>query len=377
MNLSASQVQRRKSTASVRYDADRRSDRSRFGSRKSKFIAVIVLLLPVLANVGCQHIGPPTITRDRLAYNEAIASSWKQQILLDLVRLRYKDMADFVDVGSVSQNHELTGTTQASLGATLFPWAPLVGNILMPSLMGTRTTMDNPTVAYAPQSGSDFTRNLNAPIQPSEIFNLIEGDYQAENLMTMALTSINGIRNDPSTRFKEVAKAIRLARHDQGDVSFPIEIQPDTKEKKAFMVISEQDSKACLTSCPVATIREVLHLKAAVTKFRIVSGRLPNKENEIAVETRSVIAAMIWLSHYVPETDASASKVPGRPLNVSRDSKNPGNKYAAIRYQGHWFWMDWGDEDSNRSIVYLRTMLALADTAARPTAPVLTIPVSR
>jgi hypothetical protein len=378
MNLSVTQVQPRKSTGSSLYDSDPRSDHPRSGGRKSKLMAVTVLLSLVLANVGCQHIGPPTVTRDRLAYNEAIASSWKQQILLDIVRLHYADMADFVDIGTVQQGHTLMGTTSATLGASLLPWN-VVGNTLTPSLMGTRATTDNPSITYTPQSGSDFTRNLNAPLKPSELFNLIEGGYRADYLMTMALTSINGIRNDPNEpKFKEVTKAFADARYVQGDVSFPIEIN----DKKVFMIIPEQDSKPCQDprcrfKYPVATIREVLHLRAAVTKFEIVPGRLPNKEDEIAVETRSVIAAMIWLSRYVPVMSASTSKDPEPPLKVFSDSKKPGDKYAAIKYRGAWFWIDWDDDRSNRSMVYLRTMLALADTGARPIAPVLTLPVSR
>ena len=139
--------------------------------RRAQLIGVY--LSAALAHSGCQHIGPRTIAEDRVAYNEAIASSWKEQILLNIVRLRYSDMADFVDVGTASQNYTLTRQTSASFGASLLPWN-VVGNTLMPSLMGTRTKSDNPTVTYIPQSGSDFTRNLIAPIKPDELFNLFK-----------------------------------------------------------------------------------------------------------------------------------------------------------------------------------------------------------
>ena len=94
-----------------------------------------LFLSAALAHSGCQHIGPRTIAEDRIAYNEAIASSWKEQILLNIVRLRYSDMADFVDVGTASQNYTLTGTTQASFGASILPWDRVM-NTLTPSLMG-------------------------------------------------------------------------------------------------------------------------------------------------------------------------------------------------------------------------------------------------
>jgi hypothetical protein len=373
-------------------DAGPRSGRPRSGARKSKFLAVTVLLSPVLANVGCQHIGPPTIAEDRVAYNEAIASSWKQQMLLNIVRLRYRDMAEFVDITSASQNYTLTGTTQASFGASIYPWDKMM-NTLMPSLMGTRTKSDNPTVLYTPQSGSDFTKNLIAPIKPPELFNLIEERYH--NVMKLTVISINDIRNDPTnTKFKNVAIAISEA-YCKGDIRFPIEIDPDSKEKKVFMVIEEQDSKRSNPSepCskdprylpryrvpvyPVAFIREALRLKAAVTKFEIVVGGRPTKETEIAVRTHSPISAMIWLSHYVPEMIGNAPTDTDPPLTVfSGPTKPPGDKYVAIKYRGNWFWIDWSDYRSSQAMIYLRTLLALADTGARPTAPVLTIPASR
>jgi hypothetical protein len=360
--------------------------RSGSGGRKSKFLISILLLSPILANVGCQHIGPPTIEEDRLAYNKAISASWKQQILLNLVRIRNDDVVDFVDIGTASQNHTLTGTTQATLGASLLPWN-FVGDILTPSLMGTRTTSDNPTITYAPQSGSDFIRNLNAPIKPYEIFNLIQGGYRADYVLNLTVKSIDDISKDfEDIDFENVANAIADANYYLRDVSFPIEVQPSSGDKKVFMIIPEKDSQSC-EKCrrenPVAFIREKLRLRAAVTKFEIVPGT-HHKENEIAVQTRSVISAMITLSQYVPKingplTDSKPceSTKGDVPLKVCIDSKRPNESYAAIKYRGKWFWIDWGDRRSNLSMVYLRTLLALADTGARPTAPVLTIPVSR
>jgi hypothetical protein len=368
-----------------------------------KYRSLIVLFLsPVLANAGCQHIGPRTIAEDRIAYNEAIASSWKEQILLNIVRLRYSDMADFVDVGTLSQNYTLTGTTQASFGASIYPWDKMM-NTLMPSVMGTRTKSDNPTVTYTPQSGSDFTKNLIAPIKPDELFNLFEENYR--NVMNLGVMAINDIRNEPAnTRarglFRKVARAMSEA-YCKGDIRFPVDIQPDSKEKTVFMIIEERDSsnEPCPEDLrydplfappddPVAVIREALRLKPGVTKFKIVVGWRPTKEDEIAVRTHSAISAMIWLSQYVQVPESSFAKYPGLKSRVPRDpeplltvhngpTKPAGDKYAVIKYQDNWFWIDWGDPRSTRAMIYLRTLLALADTGARPTTPVLTLPISR
>ena len=50
---------------------------------------------------GCGGIGPRTITHDRFDYTETISTSWKQQMLVNLVKLRYGDAPVFLDVASV------------------------------------------------------------------------------------------------------------------------------------------------------------------------------------------------------------------------------------------------------------------------------------
>ena len=50
-----------------------------------------VLLLTAVAVSGCASIGPATVTRERFDYTGAVAESWKAQMLLNLVKLRYGD----------------------------------------------------------------------------------------------------------------------------------------------------------------------------------------------------------------------------------------------------------------------------------------------
>src|SRR5215212_718202 len=65
------------------------------------WIGTVVLL------AACARIGPGTIPVDRFDYGAAIADSWKQQTLLNIVKLRYMDMPVFMDVASIVSGYSM------------------------------------------------------------------------------------------------------------------------------------------------------------------------------------------------------------------------------------------------------------------------------
>ena len=88
-------------------------------SKNPRFLPAGLLLLALTRLAGCRHYGPPSIAADRLPYNEAIASSWKEQTLLNIVRLRYMDTPFFVDVPQMTSGYTLQGIVTANGG--IFP----------------------------------------------------------------------------------------------------------------------------------------------------------------------------------------------------------------------------------------------------------------
>jgi hypothetical protein len=83
-----------------------------------------LLVLAPLGLCGCQHYGPRSVVTDRIPYNEAVAASWKEQTLLNVVKLRYMDTPFFVDVPQITSGYTLQGLASAT-GGINSPVSPL------------------------------------------------------------------------------------------------------------------------------------------------------------------------------------------------------------------------------------------------------------
>src|SRR5271156_4283636 len=67
----------------------------------------LTLLAACLAVSGC--VGPAAVRSTRIKYNESIRSTNDEQLLINLVRLRYADSPVFIDLPSITSQFELAG----------------------------------------------------------------------------------------------------------------------------------------------------------------------------------------------------------------------------------------------------------------------------
>ena len=72
--------------------------------------------LIALTAAACGSIGPEALPRDRIDYAGAIGDSWKQQTLLNVIRLRYGDFPIFLDVQQVIAAYQLNSTVNGEIG---------------------------------------------------------------------------------------------------------------------------------------------------------------------------------------------------------------------------------------------------------------------
>src|SRR5664279_931306 len=172
----------------------------------------------VLSGAGCYRpIGPQSVARDRHLYAASLSDSWKEQTLLNIVKMRYLDPPIFVDVGNIVASYSLTQGSSAS--------GNIISNNQVPdaTVGGFGTYSNTPTITYTPLTGSKFIRGLATPFPPEAVFSSIEAGMPADVLLFAAVASINGLRNQEATlqgitpgdpdfhRVRELARKIQLS----------------------------------------------------------------------------------------------------------------------------------------------------------------------
>ena len=157
--------------------------------------ALMVALMAVLMTVlmaGCA-VSPHTITAERLTYNEAVKVTTEQQLLLNIVRLRYTDTPSSISVSAIALQKE------SGFGAQILPFFEVgdaatrgLSAILPAAQMG---TADRPTLSLTPQDDQDFTRRLFTPISLEGVLYLAKTSWPISTVFRLWLGNLNWVSN--------------------------------------------------------------------------------------------------------------------------------------------------------------------------------------
>ncbi len=192
---------------------------------------------------GCASVGPKTVPIDRADYGAAIADSWKQQTLLNIVKLRYMDLPVFMDVASVVAGYSLQ--TGVAVNALVTDGNYRQGNL--GSVGGSAIYTDRPTITYVPMTGEKFLRGLITPIDPKNIFFMLQAGYAADFVLGLTVESLNGVRNSSTARGvvreadPDFLQALQLMRDVQADGALGMRVEEDKARNATGVVFFRRD----------------------------------------------------------------------------------------------------------------------------------------
>ena len=146
------------------------------------------------ASSGCS-LGPRTIHNNRLLYNEAVKTTSEQQLLLNIVRMRYIDSPSNLAISSIADQREVTG----SLGIVPFFTSAGAGDVgsyrgsIWPSAELAGVT--RPTLSFTPLDDQEFTRRLFTPISLEGTAYLSKTTWPISVVFRMYLENLNWVSN--------------------------------------------------------------------------------------------------------------------------------------------------------------------------------------
>jgi len=146
-----------------------------------------LLLMASLLATGCT-LGPRQITQSRLQYNEAVQQTFEEEVLLNLVRLKYRETPEFVTVTGVAAQYSFDGG--ASIGGGLEEGA---GDAL--AIGGSFSRSEKPTITYAPMRDEASNRGMLAPVSLETLVLLARTGWRWDRILRLSVQNINGIDN--------------------------------------------------------------------------------------------------------------------------------------------------------------------------------------
>ena len=315
---------------------------------------------------GCTSLGPQALQQTRLQYNEAIKATTEEQLLLNIVRLRYSDTPSSLAVSTIAAQFERT----QSLALTPFFAASgadvnkSYAAILPQAQVG---IADRPTVSLTPLDDQEFTRKLFTPMTLDGIIYLAKTTWPIAVVFRLYLENLNWVSNAQTAsgptpkRPPEVDDFLRgivalQSLQERGRIVFGQEERTETLGDPIPAVTARdmleaaksgyeyrQDEKARTwtltkkTAVPVllidpsegsspemATFTSVFHLKPGLLKYDITQEKLspfpatypPEGVVNLDLETRSLLQALFFVSHGIEIPPEHAAR---NLLTVTRD----------------------------------------------------------
>jgi len=347
----------------------------------------VITTLVILIVAGCARIGPQSVTTDRFDYNKAISDSWKEQTLLNIVKIRYLDMPLFVEVASIVSGYTLEGTVSLAGGTE----TAIQGDFVNLGTSG--TFIDRPTITYTPITGQQFNKSFMTPIPPGAILFLIQSGWPADLIYPLTVESINGHRGRVSGGMNArpgdpgFTRVVQLFRKIQQSGAVGMRIVKGNNQEETTLLFFYQNNIPAEIQDALQEVRTLLGLRPGVPEIEVEYGLIPENDTEIVMLPRSMLQIMVELASNVDvpadhiaegRTHATLTQNEGftdsQLIRIHHGKERPENGFVTIIYRDYWFYIDDRDIRSKRTFAFLMILFSVTETGGKEGLPLVTIP---
>jgi len=360
---------------------------------KHNIFTVLATFIAIFLS-GCATIPRDTYRGTASGYNQAMQEVLQEQLLLNIVRLRYRDTPYFFETSSITAQFDLS--TGAGVAGT-FPLTSDGTNVLSGNA-GVNFS-ERPTISYTPLKGEDFYKRLLESFSFSKMVLLTNSGWSMDTVARLMIQRANGLPNaigasGPTPSVVSESETFQIVASDlftlqrTGLIELGEAEQEGDMKSVIFLPESGQNEAA-------DRIRDMFTLDPGRTYYFVRHGIGVSRSggDTIEINTRSLLGVMFYLSLgvNVPRSHMEAGFVT-RTLDhageeydwnqtldglfrVESSSSRPRDAATAIRYRGNWFYIKDNDLSSKSTFMLLTQMFALQTGDTKSQIPVLTIPV--
>lgn len=357
-------------------------------------------LAAILLLGGCQStpVGPRALRSSQHKYNQALVQNSDEQLLANIVRLRYRDNPIFVDVSQIFQKNAITNNAKSNFSKKVMAAQKYEGSLGIGEL-GLSSNNES-TINYSQLNGKDFVAKMMTPIQLPIILSMFESGWRPERVFNLCVERINNLYNAPTASgptpifapeyanfFRFSALLDRLERNhlielgEENDVNFS-DLFMHIKSKPAF----EKE---------IAEFKRLADLNPDANKFKLKSDFAGMSSSKLVMRGKTLLGIFFFLSQgvEVPQADKDAglvtvtknadgtefdwSPIFDKLLKVQFSEgttrMRPENAYVAYRYRGKWFYIADNDLESKSTFMMLSQLFTLQSAKYNKSEPILVV----
>jgi hypothetical protein len=296
-------------------------------------------------------IGPRSLKQSRLQYNEVVKVTSEEEMLLNIVRLRYVDTPSSLQISNIAAQFELMNSLQLTpffVASGAEPNRSYTSVLPLASIGGA----DRPTFSLTPLDEAEFARKLFTPLTLDGVIYLVKTTWPISTVFRLYLENLNWVSNAESAsgptpklapEYAEFLNGIHAlqALQDRGQIVFALEersqslggpvpaatvtasnvidaakagneYRPDPggqtwslyrKTRQPVLLVDPQ----ALGTPELEVFTRTFRLKRGVTKYDLTEESLnpfpstysPEGVTNIDLETRSLLQGLFYVSHGV------------------------------------------------------------------------------